>query len=72
MNLPKDLIGIIPNINDYGYCKVRYDHNTIQTLTANLHKIQDPLTRAQILRNLWNEVKDLKLSSLKYFEMLVT
>ena len=25
LDLPKDLIGVIPNINDHGYCKVRYD-----------------------------------------------
>ena len=72
LDLPRDLIGVILNINDYGYCKIRYDKTTLKALTANLHRIQDPLTRAQILRNLWNEVIDMNFSSLAYFDMAVS
>lgn len=46
LDLPRDLIGVIPNFNDHGYCKVRYDKTTLKALTENLHRIQDPLTRA--------------------------
>ena len=46
LDLLRDLIGIIPNINDHGYCIIKYDKTTLKVLTENLHRIQDPLTRA--------------------------
>lgn len=39
LDLPRDLIGIIPNMNDHGYCKVRYDEKTHGVLIQNLHQI---------------------------------
>jgi hypothetical protein len=51
---PKSFIGVLPNLNDYGYCIVRYDRQTLNLLNQNLYRINDPLTRAQALRNMWH------------------
>lgn len=55
---------VIINVNDHGYCKVRYDQKSLDTFVHNLQRIQDPVTRAQVWRQLWLLVMDRKMSSL--------
>jgi len=31
--------GVFVNVNDYGYCKVRFDQKTLDLLENNLHRI---------------------------------
>jgi aminopeptidase N len=37
---------VIINVNDHGYCKVRYDPKTLDSFVTSLQRIQDPVTRA--------------------------
>ena len=58
------------NQDDYAYAKIRFDSQSIDWLTLNLSKVNDPLTRGAIWRHLWNHVMDRKMSSLKYMEFV--
>ena len=62
---------IVVNVNDHGYCKVRYDAKTLDSFVHNLQRIADPVTRAQIWRQLWLLVMDRKMSSLQYLDFVL-
>ena len=42
----KQVTAVIPNVNDHGYLKVRYDEKTLASFVHSLQRIQDSLTRA--------------------------
>ena len=46
----KPVSAIVINVNDHAYAKVRYDPKTLKAFVTNLHRIEDPLTRAQVWR----------------------
>jgi ERAP1-like C-terminal domain len=62
---------IIINVNDHGYCKVRYDQKTLDSFVSSLQRIQDPVTRAQVWRQLWLHVMDRKMSSMQYLDFVI-
>lgn len=62
---------IIINVNDHGYCKVRYDQKSLDSFVNSLQRIQDPVTRAQVWRQLWLLVMDRKMSSLQYLDFVI-
>lgn len=41
----KPVHAIIINVNDHGYCKVRYDQKTLDSFVNSLQRIEDPVTR---------------------------
>jgi len=62
---------VILNQGDHVYSKVRFDSNTLKNFKQDGLKIKDPLTRALIWRNMWQQVLDYKLSSTDYFNFLL-
>ena len=62
---------VVINVNDHGYCKVRFDQKSLDAFVNNLQKIQDPVTRAMVWRQLWLLVMDKRMSSLQYFDFVV-
>jgi aminopeptidase N len=71
LHFDKPVTAVIINVNDHGYAKVRYDAKTLDAFVHNLQKIEDPVTRAQVWRQLWLLVMDRKMSSLQYFDFVV-
>lgn len=67
----KPVSAIVINVNDHAYCKVTFDQKTLDSLVDNLNRIEDPLTRGSIWRQLWQSVMSKKMSSLQYFELVV-
>lgn len=41
---------VVINVNDHGYCKVRFDQKSLDAFVENLHKFKDPVTRGMIWR----------------------
>ena len=62
---------IIINVNDHGYCKVRYDQKSLDSFVHSLQRINDPVTRAQVWRQLWLLVMDRKMSSLQFLDFVI-
>jgi len=58
------------NNGEHAYGKVRFDEKSIDWLTQNLHRLEDPLTRATVWRYFWMLVMDRKMTSLKYVEFV--
>jgi len=71
LNFNQPVTAVIINVNDHGYAKVRYDQKTLDSFVNNLQRIEDPVTRAQVWRQLWLLVMDRKMSSLQYFDFVV-
>lgn len=71
-SLPADFCfgAIAINNDEHAYGKVRFDAESIDWLTENLHRIEDPLTRSTVWRYFWQLVMDRKMSSLKYVEFV--
>lgn len=59
------------NENDHAYAKTRFNQRTLDNFVSSLYKIQDPVTRGSVWRNLWLLVMDTKVSSLLYFDFVV-
>jgi hypothetical protein len=62
---------IVINYGDHAYSKVDFDKKTLANLEDNMHRIEDPLTRAQIWRYLWYGVMDTKISSKQFLDILL-
>eukprot|EP00358_Blepharisma_japonicum_P005388 CAMPEP_0202942826 /NCGR_PEP_ID=MMETSP1395-20130829/3067_1 /ASSEMBLY_ACC=CAM_ASM_000871 /TAXON_ID=5961 /ORGANISM="Blepharisma japonicum, Strain Stock R1072" /LENGTH=548 /DNA_ID=CAMNT_0049639523 /DNA_START=945 /DNA_END=2591 /DNA_ORIENTATION=- len=58
----------ILNVEDWGYCKVRIDEHSFNTLKLHLSKIPEPLTRQLVYRALWDMVRDIKMSGVEFIE----
>ena len=58
------------NQDEHAYLKVRFDPQSIDWFTENLHTIGDSLTRAVIHRYFWMLVTDRKMSSIKYMDFV--
>lgn len=61
---------VLLNVEDWGYCKVRIDENSLTSLKKDLVKIQDPLTRQIVYRALWDMVRDSKLSAVEFVQFV--
>jgi aminopeptidase N len=72
MNHAGPVKAVILNEGDHVYSKVRFDNNTLRSFKQDGLKIEEPLTRALIWRNMWQQVLDLKLSSTEFFNFLLT
>ncbi len=46
LTFDQPVTAVIINVNDHGYCKVRYDPKTLDSFVNNLQRIADPVTRA--------------------------
>lgn len=44
---------IIINHDDHGYCKIRFDQRSLDSLEKEMFKITDHVTRGLVWRNLW-------------------
>lgn len=62
---------VILNEGDHVYTKIRFDNNTLKSFKKDGLKIEDPLTRSLIWRNMLQQVLDLKLSSTEFFNFIV-
>lgn len=67
----KPVSAVIINVNDHGYCKVRYDQKSLDSFVTGLQRIADPVTRAQVWRQLWLLVMDRRMSSLQYLDFVI-
>jgi len=73
LNLSGPINALILNHDDHVYTKVRFDNNTIKSFKKDgLLKIEDPLSRSLIWRNLWQQVLDFKLSATDFYHFLLT
>ncbi len=47
-----------PNVDDWGYVKVNFDTQSLQTLKKHINDFDSPLMRLMLWQNLWDGVKD--------------
>lgn len=57
---------IYPNHQDFDYIKVELDPTSIKTLTASLGHVDDPFARQLFWNDLWEMVRDRKLTVQEY------
>jgi len=71
-SLPPDFKfgAIFVNKNEHAYAKVRFDAQSIDWFTDNLHRVSDAVTRAAIWRYFWMLVMDKQTTSLKFIEFI--
>jgi aminopeptidase N len=60
---------VLPNDDDFGYCKVRLDPASLSVLTTSLRRIADPLSRAVAWNSLRDLVRDGELAPQRYVEL---
>lgn len=58
------------NHGEHGYGTVRFDPQSVDWFTENLHTVGDALTRAAVWRYFWRLVQDRQVSSLKFFDFV--
>jgi aminopeptidase N len=63
---------VFPNVNDYDYVKVEFDHQSLKELSDHLSMIPDVLTRQMFWNSLWTMVVDGKLSPTAYADLALT
>jgi aminopeptidase N len=62
---------IIINHDAHAYSKILFDQRTLDTFETDMNRISDALTRALIWRNVWNQVREAKFSSVQFFNMVL-
>ena len=62
---------IILNHGAYAYAKLRFDNITLDALADELHRIDNNLTKALVIRSMWMLVMDLKMSSITYLYIVL-
>lgn len=62
---------VYPNSNDYGYFKVALDAKSLKTLKDGIDSVADPFLRQLLWINLWDEVRNYKLSYIEMGELLL-
>ena len=63
---------LVPNDGDLGYAKLRVDEASWDTVTAHLHRVPDPLTRAVLWSAAWERMRDGELPALDYLHLVRT
>lgn len=61
---------VFPNHGDHGYAKVALDPVSIAWAKDNLGRLADPLLRAQVWTTLWEMVRDRRLTSADYLNLV--
>lgn len=67
----KDVVCVVLNGDDHGYCKVILDAKSIEWLKENLNTLEDDLTRLIVWRSLWDMVRDAKISAVEFLTSVV-
>jgi aminopeptidase N len=62
---------VLPNDEDFSYCKVRLDPGSLTVLTTSLGRIAEPLSRAVAWNSARDLVRDAELAPLRYLELAV-
>ena len=61
---------LVPNDGDLTYAKLRLDEHSWQTVTEQLHRIDDSLTRALLWYTAWDMVRDAELPVSDYLSLV--
>ena len=71
-SLPKDFKygAVYVNEGEHAYAKMRFDAQSIDWFTENLHTIKNALTRSAIWYHFWMLMIDKRMPSLKYIELV--
>jgi aminopeptidase N len=62
---------LLVNDDDLTYAKVTIDPASTTTLTHGLHRLLDPLARAQVYSATWDMVRDGELSASRYVDLVI-
>jgi len=62
---------ILLNVNDYAFCKIFLDTDSIHSFQQNLNKVSDNLTRMLVWRAFWDMVRDGIASSQEFLKLVV-
>ena len=62
---------VLLNDDDLTYAKIRFDADSLDFAKNHLHKIQDPLARAQVWLSMWNEARDAKLPPREFIDLIL-
>ncbi|MEX2504591.1 MAG: aminopeptidase N, partial [Egicoccus sp.] len=74
----KDLVGVtagevlLLNDDDLTYAKVEIDPASTEVLTRDLQHLVDPLARAQVWSSSWDMVRDARLPSRRYVDLVIS
>ncbi|CAG9334063.1 unnamed protein product [Blepharisma stoltei] len=60
---------VVLNVEDYGYCKVRFDKISLENIKLKLDKIGNKMTRMLILSNLYEMVRDCLMPVNQFLEV---
>jgi aminopeptidase N len=63
---------VLLNHDDHAYAKIRYDNFTIMNLQKDLEKVNDTLQHQMIWNQLFYHVMDQKMSSVGYFNFIIS
>ncbi|MCJ7556431.1 MAG: aminopeptidase N [Gammaproteobacteria bacterium] len=61
---------IFPNLEDWGYVKVRLDAESLRTLAAALRNFQDPFLKSMLWQTLWDMALDAVLPLSEYADLI--
>jgi aminopeptidase N len=62
---------LLVNDEDLTYAKVTLDERSTAALTHGLHRLVDPLARAQVYSATWDMVRDAELAASRYVDLVV-
>ncbi|MFD4571218.1 aminopeptidase N [Streptomyces sp. NPDC058417] len=62
---------VLVNDDDLTYCKIRFDAGSLETLTAHLGDLTDPLARALCWSALWNLTRDALLPARDFVDLVL-
>jgi len=72
VSVPADFLvkAIYVNEGEHAYASIRFDQNSKDWLTGNLHLVKNSVTRFAIWRYFWIAVKETAMSSLQYMAFI--
>ena len=62
---------LLVNDDDLTYAKIAIDERSTRVLTGHLHRLIDPLPRAQVWSATWDMVRDAELTGRRYIEIVL-
>jgi aminopeptidase N len=63
---------VYPNYDDWAFAKVGLPERELNLLKKNINGFNDPMMRSMLWRNLWEAVRDSKLSLTDYADIVLT
>jgi len=63
---------VLVNDGDLAYAKIRLDDRSLQTVTDNLHQLDDPLARALVWGAAFDMVRDGEMAARRYLTLLAS